>query len=164
MTGDHRHGDGRADADGGHQRHHGRRRADFNFSYTYQWIRVATSVRRDGHFRGDVEHLHPGGGRLPWQDHQGQGELHATTPATDRDARTSAATDRRRWGRATPRRRQRLGPHGDHATRTRTDTFAAANFNFADTDRRRCAVEREDRDPARATGKGTLKLERVYGD
>ena len=39
---DHRHGAGRADADGGHHRHHGCRRADHAVSYTYQWIRVAT--------------------------------------------------------------------------------------------------------------------------
>ena len=58
----HRHGAGRADADGGHQRHHGRRRAD------RPHLRLPVDPgghrqHRDGYFRGDVEHLHPGGGR-----------------------------------------------------------------------------------------------------
>ena len=63
---------GRADADGGHHRHHG---CDglTSVSYTYQWIRVATdNTRRTS---GDGEHLHAGGGR-PGHDGQGDGELH----------------------------------------------------------------------------------------
>ena len=43
-------------------------------SYTYQWIRVATTTLRR-HRLGDGEHLHAGGGR-PGHDDQGDGELH----------------------------------------------------------------------------------------
>ena len=42
-------------------------------------------------------------------------------------------------------------------------TFAAADFNFADTDSGRCAVEREDRDPARA-GQGHAGAQRHERD
>ena len=71
---DHRHGAGRADADGGHHRHHGCRRAD------QRQLHVPVDPgghrqHRDEHRLGDGEHLHPGGGR-PGHDDQGDGELH----------------------------------------------------------------------------------------
>ena len=71
---DHRHGAGRADADGGHHRHHGCQRAD------QRQLHVPVDPgghrqHRDEHRRGDGEHLHAGGGR-PGHDGQGEGELH----------------------------------------------------------------------------------------
>ena len=71
---DHRHGAGRADADGGHHRHHGCRRAD------HPRLHVPVDPgghrqHRDEHRLGDGEHLHAGGGR-PGHDDQGDGELH----------------------------------------------------------------------------------------
>ena len=70
---DHRHGAGRADADGGHHRHHGCRRADQRQLH----VPVDPDRCRRGyeHLRGDGEHLHAGGGR-PGHDDQGEGELH----------------------------------------------------------------------------------------
>ena len=71
---DHRHGAGRADADGGHRRHHGCRRAD----QPHLHVPVDPGghrQHRDEHRRGDGEHLHAGGGR-PGHDGQGGGELH----------------------------------------------------------------------------------------
>ena len=109
-AGDHRHGAGRADADGGHQRHHGRRRAD------RRHLRLPVDPgghrqHRDGHFRGDVEYLHPGGGR-PGQDHQGQGELQRRR-RQPRDAHQRG--DGGGGGRGCCQRSpHRVGPHGDH--------------------------------------------------
>ena len=71
---DHGHGAGGRDADGGHHRHHGRRRA----GQPQLHLPVDPGrdrQHRDGHLRGDVEHLHPGR-RRRGQDDQGQGELH----------------------------------------------------------------------------------------
>ena len=70
---DHRHGAGRADADGGHHRHHGCRRADQRQLH----VPVDPDRCRRGyeHLLGDGEHLHAGGGR-PGHDGQGEGELH----------------------------------------------------------------------------------------
>ena len=70
---DHRHGAGRADADGGHHRHHGCRRADQRQLHVP--VDPGGRRRRDEHLRGDLDHLHAGGGR-PGQDDQGEGELH----------------------------------------------------------------------------------------
>ena len=68
---DHGHGAGGRDADGGHHRHPGRRRAD-----QPQLHLPVDPGGRHGcrHLRGDVEHLHPGR-RRPGHDNQGQGEL-----------------------------------------------------------------------------------------
>ena len=83
---DHGHGAGRADAHGGHHRHQGRRRAE------QRQLHVPVDPgghrqHRAGHFGGDLEHLHPGGGRRG-QDHQGQGELHRRRqPLRDADQR-----------------------------------------------------------------------------
>ena len=66
---DHRHGAGRTDADGGHHRHHGCRRAD------QRQLHVPVDPGGRQHRLGDGEHLHPGGGR-PGHDDQGDGELH----------------------------------------------------------------------------------------
>ena len=65
---------GRADADGGHHRHHGCRRAD------QRQLHVPVDPgghrqHRDEHLLGGGEHLHAGGGR-PGHDDQGEGELH----------------------------------------------------------------------------------------
>ena len=75
---DHRHGDGRADADGGHHRHHGCRRADRGAGDRPLQVPVDPGghrQQRDEHLLGDGEHLHAGGGR-PGHDDQGEGELH----------------------------------------------------------------------------------------
>ena len=71
---DHRDGAGRADADGGHHRHHGYRRAD------HPRLHVPVDPgghrhHRDEHCLGDGEHLHAGD-RRPGHDDQGEGELH----------------------------------------------------------------------------------------
>ena len=142
---------GRADADGGHQRHHGRRRAD------RPHLRLPVDPgghrqHRDGHLLGDVEHLHPGGGR-PGQDHQGQGELQR----------------RRRQRRDAHQRGDGGGGGGGNAAPTASDrtvtthedtdyTFAAANFNFADTDSG-AALSSVKIVTLPAPGKGTLKLD-----
>ena len=70
---DQRHGEGRADADGGHRRHHGQRRP----GHPRIHVPVDPGGRRHGsrHFRSNIEYLHPRR-RRPGQDDQGQGELH----------------------------------------------------------------------------------------
>ena len=70
---DYRHGAGRTDADGGHHRHRGCRRADQRQLHVP--VDPGGRRHRDEHRLGDGEHLHPGGGR-PGHDDQGDGELH----------------------------------------------------------------------------------------
>ena len=73
-------------------------------SYTYQVDPGGHRQHRAGHFGGDFEHLHAGGGRRG-QDHQGQGGASPTTPATPR---RGPARRRRRWARQRRPRRRRL--------------------------------------------------------
>ena len=92
---DHRHGAGRADADGGHHRHRGCRRAD------QRQLRVPVDPgghrqQRDEHRLGDGEHLHAGDGR-PGHDDQGEGELHRRRQQR-RDADQQRVCDHRSAG------------------------------------------------------------------
>ena len=67
------HGAGRADADGGHGT--AIMDADGLTSVATRPVDPGGRRRRDEHLRGDLDHLHAGGGR-PGQDDQGEGELH----------------------------------------------------------------------------------------
>ena len=75
-------------------------------SYTYQWIRVDGTDAE--HLRGDLDHLHAGGGR-PGQDDQGDGELHRRRQQS-RDADQRGDGGRLRGGRTPPRRARRRSP------------------------------------------------------
>ena len=144
---------GRADADGGHQRHHGRRRAEQCPTYAYQWIRVATdSTETDisGATSSTYTLVAEDEGKtikvkVSFSDDAGNPET-LTSAATARVAAAGAAN-------AVP-----TASHSTVTTNEDTDyTFAAANFNFADTDSG-AALSSVKIVTLPAPGKGTLKL------